>query len=177
MDIFEIIRNDHTDIRRLLNEVIHQTSIPMPKEKRLLQPEDWEDALHDFKLSLVGHNRAEEALLYVLLRSHDHADHVAAESKTHEHRIAENLLADLENMNPRDRDWGTQLGLMKNQIESHQAEEETATFELLAPLIDESNSDRLAREFLHLRDDIVSGAKFHPKGRSVVNPAGLDLDR
>jgi hemerythrin superfamily protein len=173
MDILDVLRDDHTDIRRLLNEIVNQTSTPTPKRVRLDRSEDWGEALHDFKLSLLGHNRAEEAVLYSLLRE---ADSEFVESKINEHRIVEELLASLERMNPGDRDWDTKLGLLKNQIEAHQAEEESTTFEKLRGTAGLNQRELLAGEFNQLRDDIVEGARYHPKGRSVVNPAGLNLE-
>lgn len=174
MDIFEIIEGDHADIRRLLNEVIHQTSARMPQHKRMEKSEDWEEALHDLKLSVVAHNRAEEATLYDHLRWVAHQKEIA-EDKTCEHRMVEEFLEDLERLNPMDRDWDTRLGLLKNQIESHQAEEETATFDVIRPHLDAQTSGRLAQEFTRIHDDIVEGAPNRPKWRSVINPAGLDL--
>ena len=174
MSIFEVIKGDHEDIRVLLNEVIDQTSVSIPKRKHELEhPEDWEEALHDLKLALVAHNRAEEATLYLKLRS---LSVPTANTKIHEHNEAEDILHEIERMNPQDREWGERLGFLRNQIESHQAEEETSTFDLIKPLIEEEESSRLAEEFVRLRDDLVEGAKYHPKGRSVVNPAGLNLD-
>ena len=176
MDIFELIKGDHADIRSLLNEIIHQTSAPISEHKRILdKPEDWEEALHDLKLELVGHNRAEEAILYTRLRELPNGFEMMKD-EIHEHHVAEELLEALEHINPRDRDWDAKIGLLKNQIESHQAEEEGTTFDLLRPDIDAETSARLARDFESLRDDIIEGAKYHPKGRSNLNPAGLDLE-
>lgn len=175
MDIFELIRADHAEIRSLLNEVIDQTSIAIPQEKHALErPSDWEEALHDLKLSVVAHNRAEEEVLYSRIEDLTGRSGLGG-GKTHEHRIAESLLAEIELMNPRDHDWSEKLALLRNVVESHQAEEETQTFELLKGAIDETSSDKLAVLFEKIRDRIGQSRRF-PKGRTRLNPEGLNLD-
>jgi hemerythrin superfamily protein len=175
MDIFETLQGDHRDIRELLNEVIHQTSTPVPDEERPERSEDWEEAFHDLKVSIVGHNRAEEATLYDHLRQLPQQA-VLADSKTHEHHQVEELLEDLEEINPQDKSWDTKIALLQNQIEAHFAEEEGTTFERVRPTLNTKTNSRLAEEFTSLRDDIVESVKYHPKGRSMINPAGLDLE-
>lgn len=175
MDIFELIRADHAEIRSLLNEVIDQTSIAIPRSKHDLErPSDWEEALHDLKLSVVAHNRAEEEVLYTRLGEASGRPGLGG-GKTHEHRIAESLLAEIEKMNPRDLDWSEKLALLRNVMESHQAEEETQTFDLLRKSIDVDESHRLAVLFEKIRDRIGQ-TRRHPMGRSRLNPEGLNLD-
>jgi hemerythrin-like domain-containing protein len=178
MEIFETLRNDHAVLRDLLDQLIDKTE---PDQGTLLSPivdqegADWPVDFHDLKLALVAHNRAEEAVFYDLLNRIPHRTELA-ELKTEEHHMAEELLEDLEEINPADRTWNEKLSLFKNQIESHIAEEETMVFSLIQPLLDEEEAERLGQEFSSLRDDIIEGAPYHPRGRSDLNPAGLDLN-
>lgn len=172
MDIFELIRADHTQIRNHLNELIDQTSISIPAEKHDFEkPQDWEEAFHDLKVSFVAHARAEEDVLYPLLGEK------FAGGRTHEHRLAEGLLAELELLNPRDYSWGEKLGFLRNLIESHQAEEEGTTFDRIRSLIDDDpqQKDELGARFENIRDRIAQQRRL-PKRKSALNPAGLNLD-
>lgn len=181
MDFFELLRIEHASLRDLLDQLIDKSTSSSAEEAAVSPPRDetlerdWPEIMHDLKLALIGHNRAEEAVLYDALRRIPHRSEMA-DLKTEEHHLAEELLEDLEEINPADRQWAMKLGLLKNQIESHVAEEETTVFSLLLSEITDEESERMSTEFESLRDDIVQGARYHPKGRSVINPAGLDLD-
>lgn len=175
MDIFETLRLEHAAIQDMLDQVIDRSSDTESLQMGADQGDDWPSILHDFKLALLAHDRAEEAVVYEFLRQIPHRGETA-DLKTEEHHLAEELLEDLEEINPADRAWATKLGLLKNQIESHIAEEETTIFSLLQPHITDEMSDKMAVDFERLRDDIVTSTHYHPKGRSNINPAGLDLD-
>jgi hemerythrin superfamily protein len=165
MDIFETLRVDHAAIQDLLDQVLESNE----------SKTDWAEALADLKISLVAHNRAEEAILYEFMRGAPQRAETA-DLKTEEHHLAEEILDDLDRLNPADYDWDTTLALLKNQIESHIAEEETMVFSSLTPFIDDEMSEKMAADFTSLRDDIIEGAPYHPRGRSIINPAGLDLN-
>lgn len=122
-----------------------------------------------------AHNRAEEAIFYTLLRrAPGHSDVETVKIK--EHRLTEELLEDLEEINPKDKDWETKIEVLKNHLEAHNDEEETTVFPLIQPYLRENEGPALAREFEDLKNDIIEGAKYFPKGRSQFNPAGLDLE-
>jgi hypothetical protein len=55
-------------------------------------------------------------------------------------------------MSRRDFNWDRTLGLLKNQLESHIAEEETMVFKVLSAFVDDDTSDKMAKEFIRLRD-------------------------
>lgn len=172
MDIFEILRIEHASIRGILDDLV-DTSTDVQAGGDLGQ--DWTDLLADLKLTLVAHNRAEEATLYDALSNIPHRDELA-DIKTEEHHLAEELLEDLEEINPADNQWAEKLAVFRNHLESHFAEEETNVFSVAQSHIDQEQGEQLYREFEQLRDDLVESVKYHPKGRSVINPAGLDLE-
>lgn len=171
MDIFETLRIEHAAIADDLNDLIDKSTAPDQNPIG----EDWPELFHDFKLSLVAHNRAEEAVFYQVLNSIPHQGNLA-NIKTQEHHLIEELLEDLEEINPADKSWTLKIALLKNQIDSHIGEEETTVFALVRPYITTEQSDNMVHEFESLRDEIVEGAPYHQKGRSIMNPAGLDLD-
>jgi len=175
MDIFETLHFDHVSILETLDELVNQTVGPNPNSQPVSGEQDWATLFHDLKLFIWAHNRAEEAIFYTLLRRvPGHSDMEALEAR--EHRLVEEFLEDLEKINPQDRDWETKLEVLRNQFTGHVNEEETTVFGLIRPHLEENEARRLAREFESLRDDIMAGAHYFPKGRSQFNPAGLDLD-
>lgn len=174
MDIFATLRLEHSALRDLLDQLIDQSE-PDQDTPRGPDIPDWPEAFHDLKIALVAHNRAEEAVFYEILKNIPHRTELA-EIKTEEHKLAEELLEDLEEINPADNEWPEKLALLKNQIESHISEEETLVFSLVEEALGGDDAERLGAEFTQLSDEIRQGAPYHPRGRSVLNPAGLDLN-
>ncbi len=175
MDIFEAVRLDHASILETLDELINQSVPPVPSGP-VPGEEDWASLFHDLKLTTLAHDRAEEAVFYTLLRRNPgHSELEAIKSK--EHHLTEELLEDLEEINPQDRTWATKLEVLKNHLSNHFDEEETNVFPLVKPYLAENEGLQLGHEFEELKNDIIIGAKYFPKGRSQFNPAGLDLER
>lgn len=176
MDIFTVLRLEHAAIRSILDDLIEVSSDKESAQVGGNLGQDWPDLLLDLKLSLVAHNRAEENVVYDFLRQVPHRNETA-ELKTEEHHMAEEMLEDLEESDPADKQWGTKLALLKNQLESHIAEEETSVFSILEPYVTDEISDKMVVDFQTLRDDLYESAMYQPKGRNFINPAGLNLDR
>ena len=169
MDIFDILRDDHARVRNLLNELILQTSEPTADHDAHLEP------LNALKRAMIAHDRAEESVLYEHLRINAHQADLA-ESKAEEHHLAEAILIELERKSPTDADWDMSLGLLKNQIESHMAEEETSTFDMLRPFVDAEATERMADEFLEMQAQ-VSGEELQKMQRQMHSGLGAESDR
>jgi hemerythrin superfamily protein len=175
MNIFETLRMDHASLRGILEDLIEKSEDSETRSlSNVTADQDWPELFYELKIGLVAHHRAEEAVLYNKLRSLPYRGELA-DVKTEEHHLIEELLEDLEEINPADQEWSVRLALLQNQIESHFAEEETTVFSLLQPIVSDVESEKMCSEFESLRNDIEQGAMYHPKGRSFINPAGLDL--
>lgn len=166
MDIFDILRDDHARVRNLLNELILQAGERTAGRDAHLEP------LSTLKRAMIAHDRAEESVLYEHLRINAHQADLA-ESKAEEHHMAEAIVDELERKSPQDDDWEMSLGLLKNQIESHMAEEETSTFDMLRPFVDAESSERLAEEFLELQAQI-SGEELQKMQRQMHARLGAE---
>lgn len=174
MDIFESLRLDHAALRGLLDDVIEKSTGMNPLSS--FTGQDWPELMNDLKISLIAHNRAEEAVLYEHLTKIPHRSELS-EIKTEEHRMTESLLEDIEGLNPQDTTWESRLGLIKNQLESHIAEEETLVFSIIREAITDEEAEKMANEFEALRDQIRQGIPYQGKVRSALNPEGLSLEQ
>jgi iron-sulfur cluster repair protein YtfE (RIC family) len=178
MDIFETLRLEHAAMRSLLDEIIEKSTSEAAisgSPTGEAPGEDWADLLHDFKLSLIAHDRAEEAVFYdVLTRIPNRTE--MYDLKIDEHHLAEELLADVEQLNPQDYEWGSRLALLQNQMESHIAEEETVVYAIVREAISDEEAERMAGEFEKLREELAQGVQFSRQGSAAINPAGLDIE-
>jgi hypothetical protein len=154
MDIFETLRVDHAQTRGLLDDIIELTiDEPTESGKSLdmkLLPEINAESFRALKQALVMHDRAEEAVFYEALDILGHSRELS-ETKTEEHHLIESYVEELENLSLGDPLWKVTLGLLKNQLELHVAEEETTVFNLMSSFIDDETSDKMARDFLRIK--------------------------
>lgn len=162
MGIFETLRIEHAAIQDLLDDLIDATTVPMEGERPVIHHADWVECVRELKQTLIAHDRAEEAVFYDLLRSAANRSELA-DVKTEEHHIVEELIENLERLQPRDGNWPVQLALLKSQIESHIAEEEANVFGIVQPFVDDEHSERLAVEFEKLRDETAPNVRFYPR--------------
>lgn len=158
MEIFETLRNDHARVRDHLDLLI---GLSLRDSKGEIN-EDWTEAFYDLKMALIAHHRAEETVFYDVMNRVPNRPELA-DIKTEEHHLAEETLQDLEEMTPADRDWGAMLALLKNQIESHVAEEETFVFGVMQDLISDVESERMSEDFLRLRTEEFLGRGYRLK--------------
>lgn len=171
MEIFETLRKDHALVRDQLDLLIGLTA---DRSEVGASKDEWIEAFYDLKMALVAHNRAEESVFYDVMNRVPNRPELS-DIKTEEHHLAEETLQDLEEMSPSDRDWSAMLALLKNQIESHVAEEETFVFGVMQDHITSSESERMSEDFLRLRNAEFLGRGYRPK--LVRRPTSRALPR
>lgn len=144
MNIFEVLRLDHLRLRDGLDDLIELTSRDSGNTNN---DDTWAEAFFEFKQSLNAHDRAEEAVFYEALTRVPNRQELA-DIKTDEHHQVEETLQELELINPVTPGWHEVLALLKNQFDSHVAEEETFVFGLLQRVLADEESEQMGREFL-----------------------------
>ncbi len=150
--IYQTLRADHEEIRRLLLEIEKTTEDAAETRYQLLD---------ELKVKLLPHARAEEETFYSRLREQDE-DEEAQELSMQcsvEHELAEELLEQLESTDPASREWTAKFTVLKENLEDHIEQEETELFQRAAKLFSEDEETTLgvffarekeqARKLLH----------------------------
>ena len=150
MTIFKVLRLEHVVARGLLEEIIERTTLSSAGANL----EMTRKLVRDLRTMLISHNRAEESVFYEALRELAHHPELA-DTRAEEHHMIEELMEDLESTSPRDDNWNEKLAVIKSQIESHFAEEETVVFSTLDNVIDDDLGETLARSFEVLRSELM----------------------
>lgn len=155
--------------KNLLDEVIDQTTLGRIGGGRARPPicENWKDCLIELQRQFVAHARAEEIVFYEALREIGHHSEMA-DTKTEEHHVIEELIESLLKLTPVDRGWGIRLSLLKNQLESHVAEEETVIFGAVMLQIDDELADEMGRRF-----EILKASYLPPQKRRQLRSLEL----
>ena len=169
MTIFQLLRDDHHRLRLILENLIETTSRSI--EPHTTQPslESGRRWLGELEMVHLAHSRAEELVLYERLRFLPHRDGLA-DQQLEEHRMIEETLDELAQMDPTDDKWDEALSLVKNQLESHLASEETTVFPILELAVEQEEAERLARDFEISRDDILAHVRAQRKTAPLQAP-------
>lgn len=167
MNFFEILRNDHHTLRLDLENLIEATTPSLDAPAK--SPKAGK-CLNRLKVRLNAHSRAEEAVLYERLRLIPHRDEMADDQIEEHHQIEEHLEA-LEKMGPEDSAWEETLSLLKNELESHLANEETTLFPILELALENEELNRLAVAFESSRDLTLESLGIAPQKKTSTAAA------
>lgn len=171
MTIFERLRDDHHTLRLELENLIEATSLLKRTDETRARGKEARRLLERLKASFLAHTRAEEAVFYDRLRTLPHRDENADKAIEEHHQIEEHLGA-LEKMGSRAAEWDETLSLLKNELESHLAEEEATLFPILELALEGDEAERLARDF-DLSRDLVRQSTGTKTKKKTAPPKSL----
>lgn len=134
--IFDQLKEEHTQLKDLLKKAVES------------DPSDRKGLLAKIEKLLVPHARAEEKTLYALLREKAESENEEnaldlTNEAYEEHRVADELIADLKGCDIRDEKWSAKMKVIKENIEHHISEEEDELFEQAKRLFNEGQLAKL----------------------------------
>lgn len=135
--IYEILQTEHRTVSTLLEELADTTEEDV---------EDRESLFAEVKLNLELHARAEEVVVYDLLRQHEQT-RALADRAQREHLVVVRLLASLEAMSVDDEDWEAMMADLTANVVSHVEEEESELFTALQQILDDDQARTLAETY------------------------------
>ncbi len=145
MNIFDILKNEHINLKALLDQL---ASAEEPKQREALIAEAAD--------KLVRHSRAEEAVLYNLLRDMDEEGELVRHSYQ-EHMKAETILRGLQVTEAVSVNWKDGVEMLRKEIEHHVGEEEGKVFPAAQKLLSDSDAVELGEAFLEVKEHTGSG--------------------
>lgn len=164
LDVVTLLAEDHAEARRLLEEAPG------------LSLEQRRDAFPYLVRTLVGHETAEELVVYPALRRRAAGGTALAGDRLAEQHQAEAVLGDLEHLPIDAPSFEASLRQLGHAVTDHAEAEEQTVFPVLAAL-DEAERHRLAEQYLRAKRQAPTHA--HPASPHVaplVKLAGA-LDR
>ncbi|MBP7133651.1 hemerythrin domain-containing protein [Patescibacteria group bacterium] len=135
------ILKEHKQIRALCDRVKKTTERAVVTRKMLL---------HKIALHVVTHARAEEHVLYKLLRT---MPDMRADSleMIEEHNAAEHLFHELEQTSVTDERWTAKMKVLIEETEHHFEEEEEKVFPEVKKILDQKTQQQLGAQFVKER--------------------------
>ncbi|HVX43698.1 MAG TPA: hemerythrin domain-containing protein [Mycobacteriales bacterium] len=117
-DVVEVLTHDHREVEDLFGQI----------EAAGGDPEKKSDLVEQVTIELVRHSVAEEQWLYPAVREKVSGGDLLADQEISEHAEVEQLLKDLERLQPADSEYAAKLASLMSDVRQHVQEEENELF-------------------------------------------------
>ena len=134
--LFDIIRKDHQEVRGIFKNLLQAK-----------KPELRDDLVAKLHKEIMPHMRAEERVVYSMLRSEcrDCTDDVLESME--EHHAARLILNELQEISPEDERFTAKATVLHEMIEHHIEEEEEEIFEDLKKNVSDQKAGEILKKF------------------------------
>jgi hemerythrin-like domain-containing protein len=144
MNAVTLLTTDHTEMKKLMNELDETTDRGIKIRHELF------GKLRD-KLEI--HETIEEEIFYPALKEHPKAKDIVLEG-IEEHHVVDGIVAELEDLSVEDETWGAKLTVMKENVEHHMEEEESDMFPKAKKVFDDDELKALGERMQARRDEL-----------------------
>jgi len=131
MDAIALLKDDHDALKKLLDEIKETTDRAEKTRGELFSR---------IKMELTVHEVIEEEIFYPALKEHPKAKEIVLEGYE-EHHVVDEIMGELEGLDPTDESFGPKAKVMAENIEHHIEEEEGEMFKQARQVFD---ADELA---------------------------------
>ncbi len=142
MNIYEALRQDHDEQRRLLDLLVKTEGDSEGRHELFLKAKE----------ALERHAAAEERAFYTPLLNEDLTQEKARHSIAEHHEIDE-LLESLEATDRSSSGWLATARHLRERVEHHLDEEEREVFQLSGKALDEQSKTRLAGDYRRMMEE------------------------
>lgn len=158
MDIYTTLKNDHDELKGLLDELI-----------ALDENDDYRTVLvSQIEKALVPHARAEESVFYNSIRAMS-SDKSDVMHSFKEHLEAEGLLRGLKVKEGTQMDWKSTAKKLKEALEHHIQEEEGKIFNEARQIFNEDDAQKMAEAFTQMKEKVAQEGFMKTSFDMVVN--------
>lgn len=144
MEIYDLLRQDHTEVKSMLNDLI---KLDQNDEYRFI-------LMQEIKNALIPHSRAEESVFYNAIRAVDADKSVVAHSYQ-EHLEAETMLRTLLVKDKTNLDWRSTAKKLQQALEHHISEEEGRVFAEARKIFTPQEAESIGQAFEKLKPTFV----------------------
>ena len=152
MDAITLLKDDHDAMKKLLAEIKDTTDRAEKTRGELFSK---------IKMDLTVHEVIEEEIFYPALKEHPKAREIVLEGYE-EHHVVDEIMGELEGLDPTDERFGPKAKVMAENIEHHIEEEEGQMFKQARQVFDAEElaelGERMARRKESARQELFATA-------------------
>lgn len=143
MDVFDILKEDHKKVAKILKEGDETTSAAIKTREKIYE---------HLKKEFLAHAKMEETFFYPPLKERDETKDLILESYE-EHNLVKQLLSELGDLEPEDETWGAKFSVLKENIEHHVQEEENELFSKVKKALSHKELDEIAERMQQFKKE------------------------
>jgi hemerythrin superfamily protein len=144
-------------------------------------PHDREALFCELVQMLVGHEVAEEVVVYPAIRSEAPHGDAEADARIKEQAAAEKKLATMEDLDPESAEFAAQLAQLKTAVIKHATAEEQEIFPLIKAVEDEAKRAEMGGQYERAKANAPTHPHPHvpdtPPGNKVLGPVAALFDK
>jgi hemerythrin-like domain-containing protein len=152
MDAIRLLTDDHDALKKLLDEIKATTDRAEKTRGELFSR---------IKMELTVHEVIEEEIFYPALKEHPRAKEIVLEGYE-EHHVVDEIMGELEGLDPTDESFGPKAKVMAENIEHHIEEEEGEMFKQARQVFDPDElaqlGERMAQRKKSAREELFGAA-------------------
>lgn len=147
MDAIKLLKEDHKRVKALFEQVEELGDRASAQRKKLFQKIDKE---------LTVHTKIEETVFYPEFRrrASDSEERNEVLEAYEEHKIAKTLIAELEDLDPKDETYKPKLRVLKEMVNHHVKEEEREMFKMTRELFDKQELEELGERLAEAKKQL-----------------------
>lgn len=146
MNILQLLKDDHTKVKKMLEHLKDTTTRAVNTRQGLLE---------ELKDMLTIHEKIEETLFYPPLKQHEKTRDLTLEAYE-EHHLIDKILAELESCDPTEDQWAAKFEVLKENLLHHIDEEEHELFPKVEKVLSKDNLEEMGKEMQEKKKELAA---------------------
>lgn len=159
----------------------HQATVLLLGRFEQVPPDERDDYFCEVVHTLVGHEVAEEMVVYPPVHDEGQRGQVIADARLHEQAKAEKLLAEMESDDPASQEFAQKFWTLRDEVMKHAQSEESTAFPLLEMSTSSQQRGDLGERYLKAKEHAPTHPHPHapntPPGNTLLGPIAALFDR
>ena len=147
MDALKLLKDDHTEVKKLLTE-LDETTERAEKTRSV--------GFAKLEEMLLVHETIEEEILYPALKEFAKTKDITLEAYE-EHHVVDMLMAEIKETPVNDETWAAKFTVAKENLEHHIEEEEGEMFKQARQVMDEVELNELGDRMAARKQELMAG--------------------
>jgi Hemerythrin HHE cation binding domain len=147
MDALKLLKDDHTEVKKMLKE-LDETTERAEKTRA--------EGFAKLEEMLVVHETIEEEILYPALKEFAKTKDIALEAYE-EHHVVDMVMAEIKETPVEDETWAAKFTVVKENLEHHIEEEEGEMFKQARQVMDEAELNELGDRMAARKQQLMAG--------------------
>jgi hemerythrin superfamily protein len=147
MDALKLLKDDHTEVKKMLKE-LDETTERAEKTRA--------EGFAKLEEMLVVHETIEEEILYPALKEFAKTKDIALEAYE-EHHVVDMVMAEIKETPVEDETWAAKFTVVKENLEHHIEEEEGEMFQQARQVMDEAELNELGDRMAVRKQELMAG--------------------